>query len=93
MKRHDCHIFIERQLPIALQKMLSKEVWITLTELSIFFRDLYSSTITVQHIFELEQNIILTLCKLKNIFSLGFFDSIEYLPVHIAYEARVGEPI
>ena len=40
----------------------------------------------------LEKNIVETLCKLEKIFPLAFFDSMEHLPVHLAYEAKVGGP-
>ena len=39
----------------------------------------------------MEKNIPIILCKLKRILPHGFFDSMEYLPVHSAYEARVCE--
>ncbi|XP_055961459.1 uncharacterized protein LOC130015401 [Mercurialis annua] len=40
MKIHDCHVFMQRLLPIALRELLPPEVWEPLTELSIFFREL-----------------------------------------------------
>ncbi|XP_055960924.1 uncharacterized protein LOC126686940 [Mercurialis annua] len=46
MKSHDCHIFMQRLLPIALRELLPKEVWEPLTELSIFFRELTSTSLT-----------------------------------------------
>ncbi|CAA2969179.1 Hypothetical predicted protein [Olea europaea subsp. europaea] len=39
---------------------------------------------------QLEQNIVVTLCKFEKIFPPGFFDSMEHLPAHLAYEAKVG---
>jgi hypothetical protein len=38
-------------------------------------------------------NIIKTICKLDIIFPPLFFDSIEHLPIHLLYEAKVGGPI
>jgi hypothetical protein len=38
----------------------------------------------------LETNIIQTICKLKMIFPLSFFDSIEYLHIHLPFEAKDG---
>ena len=40
----------------------------------------------------LEKNIIETLCKLEKIFPPIFFDSMEHLLIHLAYEAKVGGP-
>ncbi|KAH0650197.1 hypothetical protein KY284_030109 [Solanum tuberosum] len=38
----------------------------------------------------LERDIPQILCKLERIFPPGFFDSMEHLPVHIPYEARIA---
>ena len=46
MKSHDCHVFIEYLLPIALRELLD-HVWSSLIELSEYFRDLCSSTLRI----------------------------------------------
>jgi hypothetical protein len=38
-------------------------------------------------------NIVETICKLDMIFSPSFFDSMEHLPIHLPYEAKVGGPV
>jgi hypothetical protein len=38
----------------------------------------------------MEQNIIVTTCKLERIFPPGFFNSMEHLHIHLAYEAIAG---
>jgi hypothetical protein len=44
-----------------------------------------------QHIEHLKRNIIVIICKLEMIFlTLFFFDSIEHLPIHLTYKAKVG---
>ena len=35
----------------------------------------------------------ITLCKLEQVFPPGFFDSMEHLSVHLAYEAMLGGPV
>ncbi|GLT87526.1 hypothetical protein SLE2022_056050 [Rubroshorea leprosula] len=40
MKSHDCHVFMQRLLPIAFRDFLIDEVWGPLTEISNFFRAL-----------------------------------------------------
>ncbi|PKA46249.1 hypothetical protein AXF42_Ash020000 [Apostasia shenzhenica] len=37
----------------------------------------------------LEKNIVTTLCKLEKIFPPAFFDCMEHLPIHLAYEQRL----
>jgi Domain of unknown function (DUF4218) len=64
-----------------------------LTELSNFFRDLYATELKVEHMEELEKKIIVTIYKLEKIFPPAFFDSMEHLILHLAYEAKVGVPV
>ncbi|CAK8530741.1 unnamed protein product [Lathyrus sativus] len=83
MKSHDCHVFMEQLLPIAFSS-LPKHVLNPLIEISQFFKDICASTLREDDIFKLNQNIPIILCKLEQIFPLGFFDSMEHLPVHLA---------
>jgi hypothetical protein len=41
----------------------------------------------------LEMNIIQIICKLEMIFPLLFFYSMEYLPMHLLFDTKVGGPI
>jgi len=59
----------------------------------IFFRDICSSKLNVDHIERLETNIVETLCKLEMIFPPSFFDSMEHLPIHLLFEAKVRGPV
>lgn len=91
-KSHDCHIFMERLLPIAFSS-LPERVWNPLVELSHFFRDLCSATLKVDHLEQMILNIPIILCKLERIFPPGFFDSMEHLPIHLAFEAKMAGPV
>ena len=93
MKSHDYHVFMQRLVPVAFRELLLQKVWEALTELSLFFKDLTSTAIKSQHMMKLENDIPITLCKLELIFPPSFFDSMEHLPVHLAYEARITGPI
>src|SRR3954466_9162428 len=64
-----------------------------LTEISQYFRELTSTTLNVQILMQMEKDIPIFLCKLKQFFPPGFFDSMEHLPVHLAYEARICGPV
>ena len=92
MKSHDCHVFMQRLLPIAFDS-LPKPIWKPLVELSQFFRELTSTTLNVEQLRIMENNIPVLLCKLEQIFPPSFFDSMEHLPVHLPYEARLGGPV
>ncbi|KAM3301676.1 hypothetical protein P3S67_016178 [Capsicum chacoense] len=82
MKSHDCHVFMQRLMPIAFRELLPSNVWQELTELSLFFMDLTSITLRMDDMVRLERDIPQILCKLERIFTPGFFDSIKHLPVH-----------
>ena len=41
----------------------------------------------------LERNIPIIICKLERIFPPGFFDSMEHLPIHLPYEAKIAGPV
>ncbi|XP_039141251.1 uncharacterized protein LOC120278562 [Dioscorea cayenensis subsp. rotundata] len=93
MKSHDCHVFMQRLLPIAFRKLLPSGVWRALTELSNFFKELTSTVIREEDMLRLNEEIPLILCKLERIFPPSFFDSMEHLPVHLAYEAWIAGPV
>ncbi|KAI0504324.1 hypothetical protein KFK09_015276 [Dendrobium nobile] len=92
LKSHDCHIIMEVLLPIIVS-MLPDYISNPLIELSIFFKDLCSSKLSENALRRYEDNIPIILCKLEKIFPPGFFYSMEHLPVHLPYEARVGGPV
>jgi len=93
MMSHDCHVFMQTLIPLAYRDLLLKRIWDALTEISHFFSDIYSSKLNVDHIERLETNIVKTLCKLEMIFPPSFFDSMEHLPIHLSFEAKVGGPV
>lgn len=90
MKSHDCHVFMQRLIPISFHDVLPNNVWEALTELRMFFRDLTLRIITTAEMLHLETNIPLILCKLERIFPPSFFDSMEHLSIHLAYEAHIA---
>ncbi|KAI9083341.1 hypothetical protein K1719_034707 [Acacia pycnantha] len=55
-------------------------------------REICASEINVEKLRHLEASMPITLCKLEMIFPPSLFDSMEHLPVHLAYEAKVGGP-
>lgn len=92
IKSHDCHVFMQWLLPIEFNS-LSKPIWKPLVELDQFFRELTSTTLNVEQLRVMENNILVLLCKLEQIFPPSFFDSMEHLPVHLPYKARFGGPV
>src|SRR4051812_10504506 len=92
MKSHDCLVLMQQLLPIAFD-VLPKPQWTALTEISQYFRELTSTLLNVEKLMQMEKNIPIILCKLEQFLPPGFFDSMEHLPVHLAYEARICGPV
>lgn len=93
MNSHDCHVFMQRLLPVAFKGLLPLHVWNVLTEVSQFFRDICSTTLRVEDMIRLQNNIPEIICKLEKIFPPSFFNVMEHLPIHLAYEEKVGGPV
>ncbi|XP_042406145.1 uncharacterized protein LOC121996294 isoform X1 [Zingiber officinale] len=93
LKSHDCHIIMQRLIPIAFRELLPNFVWGAITELSIFLHDICSTVLRQSHMEKLERDIPIILCNLERIFPPSFFDSMEHLLIHLPYEAKVGGPV
>jgi len=88
MKSHDNHVFMEHLLLSAFISLPNP-----LTEISQFFKNICASTLRVDELEKLDKLIPIILCQLEQFFPPGFFDSMEHLPVHLAYEAKLGGPV
>ncbi|GLU12490.1 hypothetical protein SLE2022_291660 [Rubroshorea leprosula] len=93
MKSHDCHVFMQRLIPVAFHCLLPSTIWGPLTDINNFFRSLCSPVIKVTEMQKWEAKIVEIICKLEIIFPPAFFDSMEHLAIHLPYEARVGGPV
>ena len=90
LKSHDCHVLLQKLLPIAIRPYLNKDLCSTLAELSSFFEKLCAKTLYVNDLEKLEQGIILILCKLERVFPPAFFDVMVHLMVHLPHEAKLA---
>ncbi|KAL4580035.1 hypothetical protein LXL04_016209 [Taraxacum kok-saghyz] len=92
-KSHDCHVFMQRLLPLDIRGFVPNMVYESITELCMFFRVLCSKTLLMKDLYDMKHNIAQTICKLEKIFPPGFFDSMEHLIIHLADEAILGGPV
>jgi hypothetical protein len=90
MKSHDFHIWIERILPVMVRGYVSEHVWLALSELSYFFRQLCAKELSRTVVADLERLAPVLLCKLEKIFPPSFFNPMQHLILHLPYEARMG---
>ena len=90
MKSHDFHIWIERILPAMVRGYVPEHVWLALSELSYFFRQLCEKELSRTVVADLERLAPVLLCKLEKIFPPGFFNPMQHLILHLPYEAQMG---
>ena len=93
MKSHDFHVFMQRLIPIAFRELLPAKVWEALTEVILFFKSLTYPKISTTDMWRLDEEIAVVVCKLETIFPTTFFDVMEHIPVHLAYEAWNVVPV
>ncbi|KAF7152217.1 hypothetical protein RHSIM_Rhsim01G0128800 [Rhododendron simsii] len=93
LKSHDCHVLLQRLLPIGMRGYLNKELGTTIFELGSFFQQLCSKTPKKTDLDKLEGQIILILYKLEKFFPPAFFDVMVHLAIHLPREAILGGPV
>lgn len=92
-KSHDCHVLLQRFVPLAIHGNLTKFIYDPIVELLQFFSILGSKTLKSEELDQIEAQIPFTLCKLERIFLPSFFDIMVHLPIHLAHEAKIAGPV
>ncbi|KAL2512828.1 Uncharacterized protein Adt_18428 [Abeliophyllum distichum] len=93
LKSHDCHILMQRLLPVGCRAFLNKTISSTITELCTFFKKLCARSIKVSDMVNAQQQLILILCKLERIFPPAFYDIMIHFVMHLPEEAILGGPV
>ena len=94
LKSHDNHVLVQDLLPLALRSCYpSKEVMEIVVELANFLKKLCSKVLDVSELDNLQESIVLTLCKMETIFLPSFFTVMVHLMVHLVDEAKLGGPV
>ena len=93
LKSHDYHVWLERIMPVMIRGYVREDIWRVLAELSYFFRQLCAKELDYEVVAKLEEQAPELLCKLEMIFPPGFFNPMQHMILHLAYEARMGGPV
>ena len=88
LKSHDCHVLLQRLIPIGICALLRKDVCIVLVKLCKLFQDLCARILNVLDLDKLNIGIVLILCKLERIYPPTFFDVMVHLVVHLPRETK-----
>ena len=93
LKSHDCHVLLQKLLPVGLRPFLKAKVLTPITEISSFFQQLCARTLSIKDLDALQEGIVFTLCKLERIFPPAFFTIMIHLTFHLPQEARLAGPV
>ena len=93
MKSHDCHVLLQRLLPVGIRSLLPREVTMAIAELGNFFERLCRRILDVEEVKKMQSDIITILCKLELIFPPAFFDVMVHLAIHLPQEALMAGPV
>ena len=64
-----------------------------MTEISLFFKDLCSSTLRIENLVQMAENIVVISNKMKMILQPRLFDMMEHLAIHLVHESLLGGPV
>ncbi|CAL9007224.1 unnamed protein product [Prunus brigantina] len=93
LKSHDCHVFMQRLLPVGIRHLLPEDVVKPIMLLSRFFAQLTAKTLRKTDINQLRHDIVQVLCKFEMIFPPAFFTSMIHVMVHLPEEALLAGPV
>ncbi|CAL9025651.1 unnamed protein product [Prunus brigantina] len=93
LKSHDCHVFMQRLLPVGIRHLLPEDVVKPIMLLSRFFAQLTAKTLRKTDINQLRNDIVQVLCKFEMIFPPAFFTSMIHVMVHLPEEALLAGPV
>ncbi|CAL9016723.1 unnamed protein product [Prunus brigantina] len=93
LKSHDCHVFMQRLLPVGIRHLLPEDVVKPIILLSRFFSQLTAKTLRKTDMFQLRHDIVQVICKFEMIFSQAFFTSMIHVMVHLPEEALLAGPV
>ena len=93
LKIHDCHVLLQRVLPVILRGLGRPNLYRAVAELGQFFRELCNRNIRIDALECLRDKIPTILCDLEKIYPPAFFDVMVHLDVHLHDEALLRGPI
>ncbi|KAL3618470.1 hypothetical protein CASFOL_037552 [Castilleja foliolosa] len=93
MKSHNCHVLLQRILPVGIRGSVTKEVREVLTEVGQFFQHLCCKKLNKTELEKMKGDICLILCKLEKIYPPAFFDIMVHLAIHLPDEGILGGPV
>ena len=93
LKTHNCHILLQRILPVGLRGIMHKEICEAIAELGNFFQQICAKKLKLDILNRMRGEIPIIMCKLEKIFPPAFFDVMEHLCIHLIDDAILRGPV
>ena len=87
---HNFHVLLQRLLPVAIRGYFNDNIYTTLIELCLFFKNLCSRTLKLDVLNQMKDDIVVILCKMEMIFPATFFDIMVHLTLHLPREVGLA---
>ncbi|XP_071728157.1 uncharacterized protein [Rutidosis leptorrhynchoides] len=93
MKSHDCHIMMQRLLPVGVNAFLDPTISTPIIQLCAFFKQICARELMVEDMIKAQKQLIKLLCTFELIYPPAFFDIMIHLVMHLPEEAIYGGPV
>ena len=93
LKSHDCHVLLQRLLPVVIRPYLHLDVVEVLVALLRFFQKLCTRELTKSDVLRMKEEIVYILCKMERIFLPAFFDIMIHLMIHLSEQVLLSGPV
>ncbi len=93
LKTHDCHVLLQRLLPVVIRSYLPPNVIEPLIALSRWFQKLCTRELKKADVRAMKGEIIMILCKLERIFPPAFFTIMVHLMIHLPDQVLLTGPV
>nr|XP_028945749.1 uncharacterized protein LOC114820039 [Malus domestica] len=93
MKSHDCHVILQRLLPVGIRHLLPLDVVKPIVLLSRFFSQLTARCLRKSDVKQLQDDIVNILCKFEQILPPVFFTSMIHVMIHLPDKALLVGPV
>ncbi|XP_071714493.1 uncharacterized protein [Rutidosis leptorrhynchoides] len=93
MKSHDCHIMMQRLLPVQVNAFLDETISTPIMQLCAFSKQICARELMVANMLKAQKQLIKLLCTLELIYRPAFFDIMIHLVMHLSKEAIYGGPV
>jgi hypothetical protein len=77
-------------MPVIFCGYFKPDLWKMFAELSYFYEQICAKEVSKVMMQRLEKEIAVLVCKMETVFPPGWFNTMQYLLVHLPWEARFG---